>query len=104
MLQPTARTHDLHGVFFHYIFIAHAVDMVHLSFQHNRNDFHVHVRMDTKSFSNLQKIVIEGEQGPEGGAHRVIVVAEAEEEITLKPTYIFGASFGCRKTLYAHVI
>src|SRR5689334_7279334 len=92
MTKTTAGTHALYPVFMNNIAISHGVFMVHASLEHDGNDLHVHVRMDTKSFSWLHIIIIESKKSPKCGLDGIVVIAETKKEIAFEPANIFSAT------------
>ena len=62
------------------------------------------MRVYTKAFACLHKIVIECQQSAECAAHRVAIVAETEEEIAFQPANIFDTPFACGEELQFHII
>src|SRR5687768_231218 len=95
MHNTGSRAHDLNTARLDDGFIAKVVDMIHLSFKQHRDDFHIYMRMDSKTFPYFHIIIIKGNQCPKSAFGGIVVITEAETKIAFKPANVFCSSFVC---------
>lgn len=99
-----ACTHYLHPIYLHFSFITQVVNMVPTAAKHDGKNFHIDMRMNTKTFTSLHKIVIKRYQGTKGRCGRIIVITKAKVEITLQPANVFNGAFTGRKKFCLHIL
>jgi hypothetical protein len=67
--------------------------MVHAAGEHDGDDFHVVVAMQAEAIFWLNEIVVEDTQQTEAFSGWVVIIGEAEAEITFQPANVFYAAF-----------
>lgn len=72
----------------------HTVTVAQMSFEGQRNDFHILVGMGLKSRSRGNRIIIQYPQGSEMNACRVVILVETKGMIAVKPIQECVASRG----------
>src|SRR5580698_1908687 len=79
---------------------AHAVAVLERSVQYPCQDFHVAVRMHSKTFSWRHNILIQHAQGPELNMFRIVILVKRKRESCIQPRELVVSSFFTGSNLY----
>src|ERR1700683_480953 len=100
MHDPRSRRHMLQLSGTNHCAGAHAVAVLQRSIQYPCQDFHITVRMHSKTFSRRHNILIQHAQGPELYMLRVVVLIERKRESRIQPREFVVPSFFTGSNLY----
>src|ERR1700693_1893938 len=98
--DPGSRCHMLQLSGTYHCAGAHAVAVLQRSIEYPGQDFHVPVRMHSKSFSRRPNIFIQHAQGSELDMLRIVILVERKRESRIQPGELVASSFFTRSNLY----
>src|SRR5580658_9234704 len=98
--DPRSRRHMLQLSGTDHCSGAHAVAVLQRAIQYPRQDFHITVRMHSKTFSRRHNILIQYAQGSELNVFRIVILVERKRESRIQPREFVVPSFFTGSNLY----